>query len=102
MAHKRSTTVVKLLGAALASGAIYFSGASVAQAHDWERPRVREAYRYAPRDARGWWHYHYYDRHYGPPPWAARWYKNKHWRDEYRRDYWRDRWRYHWWRRDRD
>ena len=96
----RSKRIVKLVVAVLATGAIYFTGTSIADAHEWNRPRARETYRNPVRDGRGWWHYHSYDRRSAPPPWAARWYRNKHWRHDHRND-WRDEWRDYWRRRDR-
>ena len=100
MIRESKSRLIKFTAAVLATGAIYFTGAGQAQAHEWSRPRVREAYRYPVRDSRDGWRYHYYQRHYGPSPWAARWYRNKHWKYDHR-DHWRDEWRDYWRRHDR-
>jgi hypothetical protein len=98
--------------ALVVAGGAYVGGNSEALAHDRGRtvvvrPGDRVVYRGPVRQ------YTYPGPRFGgPPPWAASWYRSRHWRDNWQRDWkddrrnsWRedrrDDWRDYWRRRDR-
>src|SRR5262245_4497501 len=94
----------------LTAGSLSLVGVSQAEAKTVVvRPGDRVVYREPVRRDYDWWRdraYYRYDppapaRWQGPPPWAASWYRSRHWRDrddwrEDRNNYWR------WERRARD